>query len=76
MDKVLGYFGQDGLLHIICSAIIVAVCGVFMPVWAAAIIGAIIGIGKEFVWDKWLGKGTFDVKDLVADAVGILIGCI
>ena len=31
---------------------------------------------KEFVRDKWLGKGTFDKKDLLCDFVGIIIGCL
>ena len=76
MKKILDYFGTDGLAHIVCSAALTAVIGLFMPAWAAAIITAGIGIGKELIWDKLLGKGTFDVKDLAADALGIIIGAI
>lgn len=76
VEKVIEYFGSDGLLHIICSIVIVSVCNLFLPLYMAVAITIIVGLGKEFVWDKWLGKGTFDKKDLLADVIGILIGCI
>lgn len=37
---------------------------------------AVVGIGKEVIWDKLLNKGTFDKKDLVFDLIGIIIGCL
>lgn len=76
MRKIIEYFGIDGLLHIICSIIIISILKLFLPLYIAVIITAAIGLGKELVWDKWLGKGTFDKKDLFADVIGILIGCI
>lgn len=76
IQKIYNYFGQDGLLHIICSSIIVGVFDLFLPLWIAVIIAALSGIAKEVVWDKLLKKGTFDKKDLISDAVGIVIGCI
>lgn len=76
MRKIIEYFGIDGLLHIICSIIIISILKLFLPLYIAVIITAAIGLGKELVWDKWLGKGTFDKKDLLADVIGILIGCI
>lgn len=74
VDKIYKYFGQDGLLHILCSIIIVSLADLVLPLWIAVIIAALIGLGKEFIYDKWMGKGTFDKKDLVADFVGIIIG--
>lgn len=74
VDKIVKYFGQDGLLHILCSIIIVSLVDLVAPMWVAVIIGALVGLGKEFIYDKWMGKGTFDKKDLVADLVGIIIG--
>lgn len=76
VQKVYEYFGQDGMLHIICSSILVGVFDLFLPLWIAVIITASIGVAKEIVWDKLLKKGTFDKKDLIADAVGIVIGCL
>lgn len=76
IEKVKSFFGVDGLLHIVCSALIVGVAGVFMPLWAAVLVAALVGVGKEVVYDRMLGKGTFDRKDLLADAVGIIIGAL
>ena len=76
IEKVKSYFGVDGLLHIVCSALIVGVAGVLMPLWAAVLVAALVGVGKEVVYDRMLGKGTFDRKDLLADAVGIIIGAL
>lgn len=75
IQKIYNYFGQDGLLHIICSSILVGAFNLFLPLLMAIIITAVIGIGKEIIWDKILKKGTFDKKDLISDAVGIVIGC-
>jgi hypothetical protein len=41
----------------------------------AIVITAVISIAiKEFLIDKKLGKGQFDVKDIYADIIGIIIG--
>lgn len=75
-EKILNWVGTDGLLHIICSVIIVSVLNVLLPLWAAVMITAIVGTGKEFIWDKWLKRGPFEKKDLLCDLIGIIIGCI
>lgn len=75
-EKILNWVGTDGLLHIICSVIIVSVLNVLLPLWVAVLIAAISGVGKEFVWDKLLKKGTFEKKDLLCDLIGIIIGCL
>lgn len=75
-EKILNWVGTDGLLHIICSVIIVSVLNVLLPLWAAVLITAIVGIGKEFIWDKWFKRGTFEKKDLLCDLIGIVIGCL
>ena len=75
-EKILNWVGTDGLLHIIWSVIIVSVLNVLLPLWAAVLITAIVGIGKEFIWDKWLKRGTFEKKDLLCDLIGIVIGCL
>ena len=74
MGRILGYFGQDGLLHILCSLVLCAVLGAFLPLWAAVVITLAVGFIKELVWDLWLGKGTAEWRDMVSDTVGIVLG--
>lgn len=74
MDKIITYIGQDGLLHIILSSLIAAILSLFLPIWIAAIITFAIGLAKELVYDLWLKKGTCELKDLICDVVGIIIG--
>lgn len=76
LEKVFNYFGFDGLKHAIVSNVIVVFVNVFLPLWLAVVIAAVVGIGKEVVWDKLWGKGTFDKKDMIANSVGIVIGCL
>ena len=74
IGKILNWFGQDGLLHILCSLVLCAVLGAFLPLWAAVVITLAIGIAKELVWDLLLKKGTAEWRDIVSDAVGVALG--
>ena len=76
ISKVFNYFGYDGLKHVIASNVMVVVLNLILPLWVAVFVAALAGVGKEVVWDKLMNKGTFDKKDLIADAVGIIIGCL
>lgn len=76
MKKILEWLGQDALLHIVVCSILVGALNIVMPLWLAVVITAVVGVAKEFVYDKWLKKGTFEIKDLVCDLIGILIGCL
>lgn len=73
MGRLLKYFGQDGLAHILASLVLCTVLGVFLPLWAAVIIALAVGIIKELVWDLWMEKGTAEWRDIVSDVVGIAI---
>lgn len=64
---------NDKLLHIVASAVIMVVLGLFLPTWVAVVSTLCVGIGKE-VYDKVSGKGCFEYMDLVCDCIGILIG--
>lgn len=75
-DGVESYFGTAGVLHILVSKVIVDACELFAPLWAAVVVAAACGVLKEFVYDRWLGKGTFDRKDFLADGIGIALGLI
>lgn len=73
MGRLLKYFGQDGLTHILVSLVLCAVLGVFLPLWAAVLITLSVGFIKELVWDLWLEKGTAEWRDIISDIVGIAI---
>lgn len=74
--KFIDWLGHDGVLHAACSSVLTSVLCWVLPVWAAALLALAVGVGKEVVWDKWMGRGTFDRKDLVADALGVLLGAL
>lgn len=74
IGRLLKYFGQDGMTHILVSLVLCAVLGVFLPLWAAVLITLSVGFIKELVWDLWMEKGTAEWRDIVSDAVGILLG--
>lgn len=76
MGRLLKYFGQDGLTHILVSLVLCAVLGAFLPWWAAALITLAIGVAKELIWDRWMGRGTADWHDIICDAVGIVWGVV
>lgn len=76
IGKIITYFGQDGLAHILVSLILCVVFGVFLPLWIAVLITLVIGLIKELVWDLWLKKGTAEWRDIVSDAVGIVLGVV
>lgn len=76
MKRIFDYFGFDGLQHIICCNLLVVLINIMLPLWVALTVAVLFALGKEFVWDTLLGKGTFDKKDLVADGIGVLIGCL
>lgn len=62
----------DKLLHVETSAIIVVLISLLLPIWVAAIITLLIGVGKE-IWDKY-HNGTPEWKDILADVIGIGFG--
>ena len=71
-DKV----GVDGLLHILICKLIVDICQLFVPIWIAILIAVVFALYKEFINDKLMKKGTYSVKDLICNAVGIVLGLI
>lgn len=74
IDNLYRWLGIDGLLHVLCSIIIVMVAGIFLPVWASASGAIVIGAAKELVWDKWLRKGFATWHDFVCDIIGVAAG--
>ena len=74
MYKILSYLGHDGLLHILVSLVLCLFLSALMPLWASASVTFLVGAAKELAWDGALGKGSMEVKDIVADIAGVLIG--
>lgn len=74
MGRLLKYFGQDGLAHVLVSLVLCGVLSAVVPVWAAVLATMATGIAKELVWDWWLKKGTCEVRDALSDAIGTIIG--
>jgi len=65
----------DKLLHVLCGYIIAVTIGMWLP-WLGAVAGIVAAFGKEFVWDKWMKRGTFEWQDLNVTLVGVLVGFI
>ena len=80
LSKITGWFetrfGVPGLLHILFSKLIVDFCELFMPLWTAVLLSALAGLFKEFVYDRWMKKGSFEKRDFLADGIGIVLGLI
>ena len=76
-EWINGKLGFDGLLHLTVCKLLVDVCtALSVPVLVAVIVTAVAALGKEFLYDRALGKGSFEKKDLIADAAGIVLGLI
>ncbi len=65
----------DKILHSVAGCIIALVLGIINP-WLGLVAAVAIGAAKEIVYDKMLGKGTADILDFAATAIGGLIGFI
>ena len=66
-----------GLLVGMTGVVASLLLGINAPVLSALIAGIIVGSFKEFVYDKWMGRGTFEWNDILFTSVGaILMGLI
>lgn len=74
--NVANHLGISGLLHILLSAAIVLIVQIFSSWWVAVLAALLAGLAKEYIWDRWLKRGTFEVKDLLCDLTGIVLGCL
>lgn len=73
--KIVNWLKPDKSLHIMIStALVVLFFGIFKSIFIATIITMLLGLIKEFVWDKYLKNGTYSNQDLLADFIGTIIG--
>lgn len=74
-DWLLEIMGTDGMVHCLLSAALTTLLGVFFPWWLAVIAVLIAGIAKE-AYDKYSGKGSMEIKDMMCNIIGIIIGAL
>lgn len=74
--KFFKFFGIEGIIYILLSALLVSILDIFIPLWLAIVVTVILCLGKEFYYDEYLGKGEFSTRDLLAYLIGILLGCL
>ena len=79
LNRIFAWMGNDGMMHVILSSIIACLLSLVIPTGLAAVaalaamVTLAIGIAKE-LYDAKSGKGCCEVKDIVCDIIGILIG--
>ena len=66
----------DKITHNLINYAILFTFAVLTKYWIGLIIALTFSLLKEFVWDKWLKKGTFEIADLVSNGLGIIEGSI
>lgn len=70
MNKLIKKIGTDKLLHFICGTYIYLIASVLLTPMLSMMLVIIGGFAKEFIWDKWLNKGTFEWMDIIYTIAG------
>ena len=65
-------FTSDKYIHFIVCMILVQLIALSIPFYYAMLIVFILGLGKE-IFDSKQKDDKFDIKDLLADILGIII---
>ena len=75
--KITNFLEPDKSLHIMLSMLILVGLFTFTnSLFIATIVTILVGLFKEFIWDRAMKMGTYNVKDIYANLVGIVIGII
>ena len=61
---------KDKLLHFIAGTYIYLTASVLLTPMLSIVLVIIAGFAKEFIWDRWLGKGTFEWMDIIYTITG------
>lgn len=62
----------DKITHNLINYAILFTFAVLTKYWIGLIIALTFSLLKEFLWDKKLKKGTYEVADLIANGLGML----
>lgn len=62
----------DKLIHNLLNYSILLTLAILINYWVGLVVCIILSCLKEFIWDKKLKKGTYEVADLIANGLGIL----
>jgi len=83
LKKLSDKFG-DKTLHIWAGILITVISGLLLYKFIDSnflvfptfgfVIGNLAGLAKEFIWDKWMKKGTFNWEDMLATLWGTCVG--
>lgn len=77
LRKIVNFLEPDKSLHIMLSMIILIGFFTFTnSLFIATIVTVLVGLFKEFIWDRAMKMGTYNVKDIYANLIGIIIGLI
>lgn len=71
--NTLAAIKKDKLLHFIAGTYIFMFFAIFLQLWVALLIVAIIGAAKELYYDKILKKGTPELEDFLFTLGGGII---
>ena len=69
-------FQSDKLIHNLINYSIVFTLSVLTNYWIGLCVAITLSLLKEFIWDKLLKKGNFEIADLVSNGLGIVEGSI
>ena len=72
LNNLYNMAGYDGLKHIVLSAVFTIGFNLFLSWYLSAILVFTIGISKE-IYDS-IGKGCCELKDIICNLIGIIIG--
>ena len=62
---------RDKQIHFLAGFLIAIIIGLLTSSLLLAGLSALaLGILKDVIWDKWLGKGYFEVNDIIATTLG------
>ena len=64
----------DKITHNLSNYAILFTFAVLTKYWIGLLVAVTFSLLKEFVWDKWLKKGNFEIADLVSNVLGIIEG--
>ena len=62
----------DKLIHNLLNYSILLTLSILINYWVGLVVCIILDCLKEFLWDKKLKKGTYEIADLVANGLGII----